>query len=111
MDGRLRRAMCRDKYICHANPTLSHSAHYYFQHTSFFVYMELSPLMFQRNLSTNFSSSDIAFWMTATETAAASYLSSGRPMLAILSAVSSSLSDPYKVSRFSRSWASVHTLL
>ena len=58
------------------------------------VYMELSPLRFHMNLSTNFSSSDCAFWRTAMEMAAASYLSSGSPMAAILSAVSSSLSDP-----------------
>merc|ERR1712073_227886 len=49
--------------------------------------------------------------MTAMEMAAASYLSSGSPMAAILSVVSSSLSDPYNVSKFSSSCASVQTLL
>merc|ERR550532_2052181 len=70
--------------------------------------MELSPSMLQRNLSTNISSSDWALWRTAMEMAAASYLSSGRPTAAICSAVSSSVWEPYKVSR---SWASVQTLL
>jgi len=54
MDGK---RMRRDEYFCY--PSLSHSAH--FSHLSFLslsVYMELSPLRFQRNLSTNFSSSD-----------------------------------------------------
>ena len=56
--------------------------------------MELSPSMLQRNLSTNFSSSDWALWRTAMEMAAASYLSSGRPTAAICSAVSSSVWEP-----------------
>ena len=61
------------------------------------------------NLSTNFSSSEAAWCITATVMAAASYLSSGSPSLSSLSASSSESRLPYNFSRPLNSCASEHS--